>query len=424
MCEQYVNIQTGETLDMERVSKLKDNAMLKVNPHLWVEWDFKANEGEFDAWKMTKGSDKKAQWMCKDCYEPFSQKISNRTKCQGCPSCGKKRSGDKVVKGVNDIHTTNEYLSKRLANYEDGFKYKQFSAKRVDFKCLDCGEIIKNKQICNIANRGLFCPICSDNISYPEKVMYNLLKVLNIDFVKELSKSTFKWVENKRYDYYIPSLNCIVEVHGCQHYVKQKRGRTLEQERENDRTKRELALLNGISYYVELDCRESNINYIKESILNSELSKLLDISNVDWTDLGVQSEKSLKIKVCNLWNDGLAVIEIANTMTLHKKVISKYLIQGKEMGLCDYTEEEARKRGDNYGKREIRAVRDKLIKQVSKLWNDGLSPMEIVEELKKGNLTIRKYLKEGKEKGLCDYNEEEARSRSQIKRRQNEHKIK
>ena len=50
----------------------------------------------------------------------------------------------------------------------------------------------------------------------------------------------FEWSENKRYDVYIPYLNCIVENHGEQHYnnsFKSLNGRTLEEEQKNDKYK-------------------------------------------------------------------------------------------------------------------------------------------------------------------------------------------
>ena len=46
-----------------------------------------------------------------------------------------------------------------------------------------------------------------------------------------------------------------------------------QEQREIDRIKRELALKNGISEYIELDCRYSDKNYIKESIIKSNLNK-------------------------------------------------------------------------------------------------------------------------------------------------------
>jgi len=47
----YINIQTGEALDMKHVESLKDNAMLKIKPELWCEWDFEKN-GQFGGYAL------------------------------------------------------------------------------------------------------------------------------------------------------------------------------------------------------------------------------------------------------------------------------------------------------------------------------------------------------------------------------------
>ncbi|MDC6267367.1 hypothetical protein [Lysinibacillus fusiformis] len=50
----YINIQSGEALDMKHVESLKDNAMLKHSPHLFEEWDFEKNvELGIDVYKIT-----------------------------------------------------------------------------------------------------------------------------------------------------------------------------------------------------------------------------------------------------------------------------------------------------------------------------------------------------------------------------------
>ena len=53
------------------------------------------------------------------------------------------------------------------------------------------------------------------------------------------------------YDFYIPELEAIIEVHGSQHYgqgFEKVGGRTLEEEQINDRLKEDLAKQNGIKH--------------------------------------------------------------------------------------------------------------------------------------------------------------------------------
>ena len=64
--EEYINFQTGEALDLKKVNDLKDNALLKVKPELWIEWDFEKNdELGFDIWSLSKGSRERVWWICK-----------------------------------------------------------------------------------------------------------------------------------------------------------------------------------------------------------------------------------------------------------------------------------------------------------------------------------------------------------------------
>ena len=130
------------------------------------------------------------------------------------------------------------------------------------------GTIVENKRYDNflkgqIANLN----VLSDGISIPEKFMWNVLKELNIEFKTQLNKKDFDWCQNYKYDFYIPSLNMVIETHGRQHYEKSDRGRTLEEEQLNDKLKKELALNNNIKNYIIVDCRKSELEWLKENTI-------------------------------------------------------------------------------------------------------------------------------------------------------------
>lgn len=94
--EELINIQTGEKLDWDRVNELKDNAMLKVKPDLWIEWDFEKNEKlGLDIWKMTKRSNKRIHWICSN--NPIEHSwivaIGHRAgNNSGCPYCSGRKA--------------------------------------------------------------------------------------------------------------------------------------------------------------------------------------------------------------------------------------------------------------------------------------------------------------------------------------------
>lgn len=194
-------------------------------------------------------------------------------------------------------------------------------------------------------NKIIGCQYCSNNISYPESLMNTLLKTMNIEFYNQAGNSKINWNKWYRYDFYLPSLNCIIETHGEQHYKKNTNWeRSLEEEQENDRLKRELALQNGIKHYIELDCRVSSLEWIKNSILNSELNTLFDLSKVDWKIVGKNIEKSIVIDVCKIWSEtkseNRSTLELAKIFNTSDVQIRRYLKRGDAIGLCNYNLEE------------------------------------------------------------------------------------
>jgi hypothetical protein len=173
--------------------------------------------------------------------------------------------------------------------------------------------------------------------------MINVLQQLNIDFKYQ---KQFKWSNKKRYDFYIPSFNMIIETHGIQHYKKlftYKWG-LLKDIKENDKIKKQLAKQNNIKYYIVIDCSYSNLYFIKNSIINSRLIKLLNFKEeeIDWIKCH-ENAISNKIKMaCELWNNKFKnTTKIGNELKVDRATIVRYLKQGAELGWCDYSSEES-----------------------------------------------------------------------------------
>ena len=133
---------------------------------------------------------------------------------KGCACC----NGKIVVKGINDIATTNPELIKYFTNKKDPYEYTRNSAKDVKIKCPDCG-YEKHMKITTLYTYGFGCTKCGDGISYPNKFIINLLKQLNVDFKTEYSPD---WVNGRRYDAYVPSLSLIIEMDGGLGHGKKK----------------------------------------------------------------------------------------------------------------------------------------------------------------------------------------------------------
>lgn len=251
-------------------------------------------------------------------------------KNKGCPVC----SGRKVLIGINDMWTTAPEQAKLLANIEDGYRYTQSANEFVDWKCPQCGNIIKHRKINNIYFEGLSCPKCGDGISYPEKFMYNVLSQLKIDFKYQYSPN---WNGRQRYDFYIPDKQIIIETDGELHYKDNPmNGQTKEETQGIDKHKEELAQEHNIEV-IRIKCYPEKYDIIKDNIIKSKLSYIYNLNNINWSLCQEYALSNLVIVACNLWMQGIhSTKQIGEKMNLHSATIIKYLKKGYICGYCDY----------------------------------------------------------------------------------------
>lgn len=282
--------------------------------------------------------------------------ILNKRKCGACTNPPKN-----IVLGINTIWDTDRWMCDLGVSEEDAKKYTSQSNKRIEVECPDCGKK-RSVIIANIyKNKTIFCA-CGDKRKYPEKVMISVLDKIGVEYIKEYSP---EWIGNKRYDFYIKDLNMIIETHGEQHYskatgFKSLGGRTLKEEQSNDKYKRETALANGIKYYIELDCSESNMNYIKNSILNSELNKLFDLSKVNWLECAEFANKNIVKEACEYWNkkrEDETTSDVGTVFGLSRETIINYLKKGTKLDWCNYNPKE-----------KCRKCRKIVVKKENKKW--------------------------------------------------------
>lgn len=275
---------------------------------------------------------------------------------RGCPAC----SGLVVIRGKTDIAATHPHVATLFWNDEDTHRYAALSNKRMDFKCPYCGNKI-NARIADVTRFGLSCKKCGDGVSYPEKFVFNVLEQIfqtrsdicdgcgfetqkTFDWSKNIYHNNQKLSGNKRYDFYVPICGgLLIETHGPQHfehclYHMRPKDKTLEEEQENDRIKYNIAIENGILHenYIILDCSQSSIQRIKQSIMQSTLPKLLDFTEdqIDWVECGRFATSSRIYEACYHWNDGIKnLTEIASIMKMSRKTISRYIRKGRELNI-------------------------------------------------------------------------------------------
>ena len=202
------------------------------------------------------------------------------------------------------------------------------------------------------------CILCGDGISYPEKFTHSFLRQLNIKYMYQYSP---KWISPKRYDFYfeLKNNNYIIETDGGLGHGEENAlsGQTATETSAIDDYKDFMAEKNNIKL-LRIDCKKSNLEYIKNNILNSELSKLFNLSNMDWIKCHEFACSSLIKEVCDLWNNGIKnTQDISNIVYLNRVTVIKYLKNGKILNMCDYDSKlEMRKNGSINGKKRRKVV--------------------------------------------------------------------
>lgn len=166
------------------------------------------------------------------------------------------------------------------------------------------------------------------------------MRELSIEFE---TQKKFTWSDNKKYDFYIPSMNMIIETHGMQHYMENTKFlRILKEEQYNDELKQKRAIENKIKTYLIIDCRNSDFNWLKENFASS-INIHFNLSKVDWLKIWEWCMSSLQIKVWDAWNNKLpneTSIDICKKFKLGRRVVLKYLKNGTVLGKCNYDPKE------------------------------------------------------------------------------------
>ncbi|EPY2277885.1 hypothetical protein ACXAT3_002636 [Clostridium sporogenes] len=289
--------------------------------------------------KFKNGKKSKAYlYQCLHCANIDTILEGNLKSGKGCNVC----SNQKIIPGINDVATTHPHLLKYFVNKNDGNKYSKSSNKKILCKCPICG-LEKHIRIVTLNKNGFGCTVCGDGISQAEKFVSNVLNQLFVDFKREV---TFEWSRkhitnlngNKRYDFYIKNKNMIIETHGKQHYIANfnyKEARTLKEEQENDRVKERLAKENGIEHYIILDCRKTELKFLKKEIIK-KLSCFYDLNLINWRMAYNYMNTSLLRDACSKFNYGLTSYEISKKINICVSSVVQYLKRGTILGFCNY----------------------------------------------------------------------------------------
>lgn len=153
-----------------------------------------------------------------------------------------------------------------------------------------------------------------------EKIVGALLELNNVEFYIE---KVFKGLPNRRFDFYLPESNTVVEVHGEQHYKQSTLFGNLEDIKESDRIKKEYAEEKGITY-IEIPAKRSEIPTIRNSIKRTKLNYLL--KNVDehvWKDYSILEEDKTKLP-------SIEILDIVNNLRSGNSITTDTYLEEEE----------------------------------------------------------------------------------------------
>jgi len=279
-----------------------------------------------------------------------------------------------VVQGINDIPTTAPWMVKYFqGGYDEAKLYNKSSDKSIIPICPDCGNI-KDKlmSINTIYNEhSIGCKYCGDNYSYPNKFGLNLLEQLNIEFEYEFSPD---WIKPRRYDFYfeLNDKKYILEMDGNFHYTDNlMNGDSVDEVIIIDKYKDNSAKEHNI-IVIRIDCRESDLDYIKNNILYSKLNDLFDLSNINWLKCEEFALSNLCKKVCEIKNNNfnISTYDISKILKINRGVVIKYLKKGSKLDWCIYNaKEEMIKSGEATGKK-VEIFKDNVSLGIFKSCND------------------------------------------------------
>lgn len=301
--------------------------------------DSKRNVTVIDRKRIDENNTKRKAYklLCNNCHceSNFIKETSIVNKHTGCPVCS--RVPTKIVVGINDIATTDPWMVDYFFNKDDGFKYTSGSERKIPMICPYCKKQ-KNVKINQLKRDKYISCICnSSNVSYPERFFYNLLEQLKIEYVHQYSPN---WACGKKYDFYLKDYSIIVEMdgglgHGYNNY--RNISMTPDKSKYIDEYKDALALKCGIRV-IRINCLKSTMEYIRNSILNSNLCNYIDFSNVNWGKCAIDATKNVVYEVCKYKNEHpyLLLKDIYKHFKISSTTLTKYLNEGNKFGWCYY----------------------------------------------------------------------------------------
>lgn len=313
-----LRIKTGE-FKMEIGTNLKDEKR-----------DLTITDREYRHRKDHKGNNKYYKYTCNKCKWTEGWIVEGALIGQGvgCSCCCP--NPQIIVQGINDMFTT-AYWMVELGVDENFAKTHTRSS----------GE-----------KAPVICPDCGDGFSQGHKYVHNILTQLATEFKQNQRLKWCKYPSYKdinrmqtgEYDFVIEDKKLIIEVDGGWHRIDNKMsGQTKEHSKYLDDMKDLRAKENDYKV-IRIDTYNCDI---KDNILNSELSKIFDLSKIDWKKVGNYAMINLSKLACDLFNENTELTNdcIGSIIGVSRGTVNRWLIQWEKLGLCSYDPKESVRKG-------------------------------------------------------------------------------
>lgn len=259
----------------------------------------------------------------------------------GCPVCSNKV----IIKGINDISSTDSDLVNLFVNPDDAYTHSRKSMSIVQVRCPLCGQ----KRYMRISDltrsQRVICHFCSDGVSYPNKFAHSVFNQLSDQYKKYIYEYRPKWADKYRYDNYVvlkDDTGLIFEMDGGFHKLEHSKFSN------NDKVKDELAYKNHIKI-IRIDCAydktENCFSFIKNNVIKC-LSKYFDLSNINWNLCNQQAMSNFVYEIAEYYksNPKLGLDDISKHFRISEETLYNYLHIAEKLGICTYIRNDPNRR--------------------------------------------------------------------------------
>ena len=279
------------------------------------------------------GAENDIQVQCKTCQNFFYTHPHTLLKGSNCPFC----TNQKIIKGINSFGDYYPDLVKYFVDKNQAYQYSSGSSQLAILQCPICLQV-KKIPFSQLKRFGFNCSFCN-TMSYPNKFLR-----LFIQEIKDITNISFEktFLINNSYIRYDGLFNYndqtfVIEMNGKQHYKEcSYNNYNVNNQIDKDNIKKKFAEEQNF-IFIEINCSKSEFNFIKENIINSSLSDYGLLKDINWNNiLQNLSDISFLENICNDYEKNfLQIQELSNKYSLDRHQITKYLKQGKEIGLCN-----------------------------------------------------------------------------------------